>query len=139
MAYSRVNPAISQVFCTLKHNHVSSKLIWLGRARQAELNKNKAKPPYKELSGKGSVAEQAEEAWAYTRACNSSVIDDIFGGQLQSTIQCSSCQACSHCFEYFLDLSLPIPKQRSSVTVQVAFQTLWHLAPGSSRPTSAFK
>ncbi|KAK9862043.1 hypothetical protein WJX84_009291 [Apatococcus fuscideae] len=85
---------------------------------QAELNKNKVKPPYKELSGKGSVAEQAEEAWAYTRACNSSIIDDIFGGQLQSTIQCSNCQACSHCFEYFLDLSLPIPKQRSSVTVQ---------------------
>ncbi len=84
----------------------------------------KVKPPYKELAGKGSVAEQAEEAWAYTRACNSSVIDDIFGGQLQSTIKCSHCQASSHCFEFFLDLSLPIPKRRSTVTVQVPLSTL---------------
>jgi len=36
-------------------------------------------------------------------------IQDIFGGQLRSTIMCSACGSKSEVFESFLDLSLPIP------------------------------
>ena len=33
-------------------------------------------------------------------------------GQLQSTITCSACRAESHCFDLFLDLSVPLPQPR---------------------------
>ena len=32
-------------------------------------------------------------------------------GQLQSTIECSVCRRSSHCFDPFLDLSLPLPRE----------------------------
>jgi ubiquitin C-terminal hydrolase len=83
---------------------------------QSELNRVKAKPKYKELEGKGEEEAQAEEAWEYSRSWADSAIDDIFGGQLQSTVECSICHHRSHCFDPFLDLSVPIPRgARSSV------------------------
>lgn len=36
-------------------------------------------------------------------------MDDIFGGQLQSSVTCATCRHTSHCFDPFWDLSLPIP------------------------------
>ncbi|GBG78426.1 hypothetical protein CBR_g26455 [Chara braunii] len=57
-------------------------------------------------------AEQAERAWEYHRARRDSAIQRIFGGQLQSTIECSTCHHRSYCFDPFLDLSLPIPPRR---------------------------
>ena len=38
------------------------------------------KTPYKELSGKGTVAQQAEEAWLYALSRYSSVVDETFAG-----------------------------------------------------------
>lgn len=54
---------------------------------------------------------QAAEAWEYAQKWNNSVIDDIFGGLLQSTVVCSACQHPSNCFDKFLDLSIPIPSR----------------------------
>ena len=85
----------------------------------------KVKPPYKELKGEGSVSQQADEAWEYAHSRSSSVIQDIFAGQLQSTLQCPDCHAESHTFDEFMDLSLPLPQQgglrrrTSSCTIQV--------------------
>jgi ubiquitin carboxyl-terminal hydrolase 2 len=76
------------------------------------------KPAYRELKGDGSVVQQAEEADGYARSWHDSTIDDLFGGLLQSTLQCQTCKRESHCFDPFFDLSLPIPS-RPSVTVQV--------------------
>jgi ubiquitin C-terminal hydrolase len=83
---------------------------------QTELNRVKGKPRYQELKGVGTEEEQAAEAWEYARKWNDSVIDDIFGGLLQSTVECRSCQHPSNCFDKFLDLSIPIPS-RSSCTI----------------------
>jgi ubiquitin C-terminal hydrolase len=56
-----------------------------------------------------SIQEEAEKAWKAYMKFNDSVISDLFAGQLQSTIECSSCQHRSYCFDPFLDLSVPIP------------------------------
>lgn len=98
--------------------------IW--HALQTELNRVKVKPPYKELKGEGSVSQQADEAWEYAHSRSNSIIQDIFAGQLQSTLQCPHCHAESHTFDEFMDLSLPLPQQQglrqraSSCTIQVA-------------------
>jgi ubiquitin C-terminal hydrolase len=42
-------------------------------------------------------------------------VDDACGGTLQSTITCQRCQHASHCFDPFLDLSVPMPKRKSAV------------------------
>ena len=38
------------------------------------------------------MEQQAEEAHLYARSWNDSIVDDIFGGLLQSTIQCQACR-----------------------------------------------
>lgn len=78
-------------------------------ALQNETNRAAIKPQYRQLEGKGSEVEQAEEAWQYARTWHDSIVDDIFGGMLQSTLRCNSCKRESHCFEPFIDLALPIP------------------------------
>ena len=89
----------------------------------------KGKPPYKELKGEGSVNAQAEEAWDYAHSRSSSVVQDIFAGQLQSTLQCPVCGALSHTFDEFMDLSLPLPQKPGlsvrtpSCTIQVNHPT----------------
>lgn len=80
-----------------------------------------AKPQYRELSSAGSEAAQAAEAASYARSWHDSTVDDLFGGFLQSTITCSGCGHRSHCFDPFLDLSVPIPKSRA-VSLQVRAQ-----------------
>jgi ubiquitin C-terminal hydrolase len=47
------------------------------------------------------------------------MIDDLFGGQLQSTLTCNTCGWQSHCFDPCLGVSVPIPKKRP-VTVEVS-------------------
>lgn len=99
-------------------------------ALQTELNRVAVKQPYRELSGKGTVQQQAQEAWEYARSRFHSIIDDLFAGQLQSTITCQACGAQSHCFDYFLDLSLPLPQpegiarrySNQAVSIQVMFR-----------------
>ncbi len=58
---------------------------------QSECNRVVGKPQYRELEGKGSEEQQSQEAEAYARSWNDSFVDDTFGGQLQSTIQCQVC------------------------------------------------
>ena len=100
---------------------------------QGEGNRIKGKLPYKELKGTGPVSKQAQEAWEYKRSRSSSVIDDVFAGQLQSTLQCPKCHCCSHSFDDFLDLSLQLPPRPAAadgasrpLTVQVNQLTCIH-------------
>lgn len=60
---------------------------------------------------------QAEEAWQQARTAQSSVVSDVFEGQLQSTLSCGTCGARSHNFEVFQDLSLPLPQDASPAGV----------------------
>ena len=52
----------------------------------------------------------AKQSWATYLKYNDSIITDIFGGQLQSTVECLSCHNRTWCFDPFLDLSVPIPR-----------------------------
>ena len=76
---------------------------------------------YRELSGRGDEAQQAVSAWAASAAgWPSSPLGALLSGQLQSTVTCAVCEAASHCFDRFTDLSLPIPRSRGGrVTLQV--------------------
>lgn len=67
------------------------------------------KPKYKELDEKGTQQEQASQALKYYKSWHDSIIDDIFGGLLESSITCDLCNHISYCFDPFLDLSLPVP------------------------------
>eukprot|EP00850_Spirogloea_muscicola_P017307 SM000147S01126 [mRNA] locus=s147:223501:229987:+ [translate_table: standard] len=55
-------------------------------------------------------AAQAGLHWERHRQRSASAIQDIFCGQLQSTVECGTCGRRSHCFDPFLDLSIPIPR-----------------------------
>lgn len=59
---------------------------------------------------KAVVAESADSAWKTYLKLNSSIITDMFAGQLQSTLECLLCHHKSYCFDPFLDLSVPIPR-----------------------------
>lgn len=76
---------------------------------QHDTNRVKGKAPYRELAGKGDEAQQADEALRYFESRSSSLVDDIFGGVLQSRVECRQCGNVTYCFDPFLDLSLPIP------------------------------
>ena len=76
---------------------------------QAETNRVKGRPPYKELRREGSVCAQADEAWDYSQSQSDSVVHDLFKGQYLSTVHCPHCRACTHKFDDFMDLSLPLP------------------------------
>lgn len=79
---------------------------------QSEGDRNLNKPKYRELVGKGSVAEQAAMAAAYAREWSDSWIDDAFGGLMQSTVECRRCGDQSFRFDTCLDVSVPLPSAR---------------------------
>jgi hypothetical protein len=60
----------------------------------------------------------SQEAWRHYVTKNDSIITEIFGGQLQSSIECLTCHHISYCFDPFLDLSLPIGAGSSKCTVE---------------------
>ena len=63
-------------------------LIALLAILQTECDRNTRKPRYRELKGEGSEATQARDAAEYARLWSNSIVDDVFGGLLQSTIRC---------------------------------------------------
>lgn len=80
------------------------------------------------VSGPVPIDQQATHAWnAYLRL-NDSIVTDMFAGQIQSTIECLTCNTKSHTFDPFLDLSVPIPRPTSAST-----------SAAGSAPTSASK
>ncbi|KAI8607157.1 hypothetical protein BC830DRAFT_1073229 [Chytriomyces sp. MP71] len=78
-----------------------------------DLNRVSVRPrfTYKDADvDKLSDVDKARFAWHRYHAGNCSLIFDLFGGQLQSTVTCHSCGHPSVTFDTFWDLSLPIPK-----------------------------
>jgi len=59
------------------------------------------------------VSESAQKAWEAYYKTSSSIIADLFSGQLQSRIECCTCKNSSSCFDPFMELSLPIPESKS--------------------------
>lgn len=61
-----------------------------------------------------SLDDEARAAWEVYMRFNDSIVADLFAGQLQSTVRCLTCNTKSHCFDPFLDLSVPIPRGQES-------------------------
>ena len=75
------------------------------------VNRVQCQPPYESLEEWAGESEwQQSQRWFrnYTSR-NSSVITDLFAGQLRSEIRCLRCQRRRVAFDPFLDLSLPLP------------------------------
>ncbi len=86
-----------------------------------DLNRVTARSMYKELSGFGDYSKVADEWFSYCDKRDSSLVTDYFRGQLLTTITCAKCRAESIACDSFLDLSLPIPSSKASVTLEDCF------------------
>ena len=58
--------------------------------------------------------EQSEGWWRHNKSRDDSIIADIFEGQLMSKMQCQSCGHASLAFDNYMDLSVPVLKQKSA-------------------------
>jgi ubiquitin carboxyl-terminal hydrolase 2/21 len=86
------------------------------------VNRRPAKVPYEQLDDEpGESAEQASKRWlSYHKKRDDSVVYDLFGGILQSTVKCLACGNLSFAFDPTLDLSLALPKTTAGETSQPA-------------------
>jgi ubiquitin C-terminal hydrolase len=71
----------------------------------------------------------AEQAWESYYKASSSIIVDLFSGQLQSRIECSVCKNSSSCFDPFMELSLPIPSLKPATAQPPQTSFLRSFAP----------
>jgi hypothetical protein len=65
-----------------------------------------------------TISAQAGNAWGRHLARNSSVLADLFQGQILSEVTCPECDKKSRTFDPFMSLSVPIPEY-SEVTLSV--------------------
>ncbi len=80
--------------------------------------KTKGKGKESELVPSLSPQQAAYKAWQGYMKLNDSVVTDLFGGMLQSTLECQTCKNKSHSFEPFLDISISIPRAESKTLLQ---------------------
>jgi ubiquitin carboxyl-terminal hydrolase 2/21 len=66
--------------------------------------------------------DRAKLSWERCLRYDNSDIADIFTGQLKSTLECTHCQYQSITFDMFWDLSIPLPRNKSSCSVQECIQ-----------------
>ncbi|CAF2671104.1 unnamed protein product [Rotaria sp. Silwood2] len=66
--------------------------------------------------------DRAKLGWERCLLYDNSAISDIFAGQLKSTLECCHCQYQSTTFDMFWDLSIPLPRNKSSSSVQECIQ-----------------
>ena len=76
-----------------------------------EIKRNEGKPAYEEMKDIDGehVVHTSERWWKYHKKRDDSAIYDIFGGQLKSSVTCTSCGTTNLAFDPFLDLSIPVP------------------------------
>ncbi|CAF3432687.1 unnamed protein product [Rotaria socialis] len=66
--------------------------------------------------------DRATTSWDRCLRYENSPLVDIFAGQLKSTLECCHCGYQSITFDMFWDLSLPLPRDRSSTNLQDCIQ-----------------
>jgi ubiquitin carboxyl-terminal hydrolase 2/21 len=81
-----------------------------------DLNKIRKKPAYYEIKDRDGAKDRdvSDEYWKFYLERNSSALSELFCGQLRSEIRCNTCNHRSLCFDVFWDLSVPVPKKKSS-------------------------
>lgn len=113
-------------FTTGEMHDASEFLAWLMDALNGDLNQVRGSKPPGNTAFCGPFAtcavlsareeeRYAAESWcSHLRSCRS-VIVDLFQGQLRSQLRCPECGLRSLVFDPFLNLTLPLPTDRSSV------------------------
>lgn len=116
----------SQGYATQCSSQLETDLTACG-CKQEESNQVKGQKPYREsLSGQGSAEEQADEAWQYGRSRCNGAIQEMYTGQMQSCVTCSSCGHQSYTFADFPSLSLTLPHKLGSNWLGVSMQVDAH-------------
>jgi len=83
-----------------------------------DLNRSPHKVQTALVEGKEEKEERkAARAWQQYLTKNSSVVVDLFQGQLKSSVTCLTCRYVSTTFDTFMYLSVPIPKTDRPVTL----------------------
>jgi len=121
-------------------------LIALLEGLQDDLNRIRLKNKKRHIDCTNDVetiaaSDKARESWKRYLEFENSKIVDVFVGQLRSALTCMECGYTSNTFDPFLDLSLPIPKGRNMMSVNMldCFElfTQEEILEGDERPTCA--
>ncbi|CAG9326599.1 unnamed protein product [Blepharisma stoltei] len=101
-----------------KENDVHELMSFLLDRLDQDLNRAFISPALANIDINDNTQEmKAAKAWQMHLSCHSSVIVDLFQGQLRSTVTCKECEFQSQKFDEFSSLSLPIPHRSSSFTL----------------------
>lgn len=86
-----------------------------------DLNRIQKKPAYYEIKDRDGAKDRdvSDEYWKFYMERNSSALSDLFCGQLRSEIHCNTCNHRSLCFDVFWDLSVPVPKKKSTTQLRM--------------------
>ncbi|CAF3405858.1 unnamed protein product [Rotaria socialis] len=101
-------------------------LRYLLQGLHEDVNRVQQKPSPSKIDEKAEEkkkeTERARTSWERCLLYDNSAIADIFAGQLKSTLECTHCQYQSTTFDMFWDLSIPLPRNKSSSSVQECIQ-----------------
>jgi len=62
--------------------------------------------------------KDSADAWSQYKQIDDSPLVDMLGGQLCSTVECTACGHNSTCYDPFLDLSLPLPRDTRECDIE---------------------
>ncbi|UYV73743.1 USP2 [Cordylochernes scorpioides] len=100
-------------------------LISLLQLLHNDLNRVKTPPKDLEEIPEDQPAEKLSEAhWQRHLKSDDSVINDIFFGQTQDTIECTQCSTQTFSFQPMLTLTTPLAKGDDTVTLEQCLETL---------------
>lgn len=101
-------------------------LRYLLQGLHEDVNRVQRKPPPVKIDEKAEEKmkekDLAKLSWERCLLFDNSPMSDIFAGQLKSTLECTYCNYQSITFDMFWDLSIPLPRSKSSTSVQECIQ-----------------
>ncbi|CAG9313705.1 unnamed protein product [Blepharisma stoltei] len=87
-----------------------------------DLNRADRTPLIRPLKSSEAQEIKAAKSWQNELIKNSSIIIDLFQGQLRSTLTCTECNFSAQTFEIFFSLSLDMPNKDRPATIDECFQ-----------------
>jgi hypothetical protein len=122
VAIGRKEPQFSGLQQQDAHEFLERFLDWL----QEDVNRVAVKPYCERPESDGSDdTVLAAESWAKDKARNNSIVNELFGGQLRSQLECDRCNKKLVRFDYFhtMQLALPHAAPREQIVRVLFFET----------------